>query len=272
MTLVAGTFTAGAGGLVYAWRIEPYRLSVTRQTLALAGWPEDEAPLTVGQLTDLHCDTFRAVLRARKATELLMSYRPDLVVLTGDYVTSHGEQWAEPMADAVARVAEAPLGAYAVLGNHDYWSNSAEVVRRELERVGVRLLENEAARVDGRGNTWIVGVRSIATGAADAKVASQGVPGGAIKVLLAHEPDFADHAGIDAVLQLSGHSHGGQIRLPFLPMWTPAGARRYQIGFYPQARVPVFVSRGIGTIGPPLRFRCPPEVVILTLTSAQKGR
>jgi len=265
----AGGIVAAAGAAgAYAWRIEPNRISLSRRTLPLPRWPEDEPPLKVGQLTDLHCDSFPSVLRARRAADLLMKQNPDLVVLTGDFVTSHGEQWAEPAADVLSQTARAPMGAFAVLGNHDYWSNSSEVLMRELGRIGVPVLQNEALPVPGRRNLWILGVKSIATGAADAKVAAIGVPENAVKILLAHEPDFVDFAGIKAVVQLSGHSHGGQVRIPFLPVWTPTGARKYHTGFYPHAPIPIYVSRGIGTIGPPLRFRCPPEATVLTLTAA----
>ncbi|NUQ70997.1 MAG: metallophosphoesterase [Chthonomonadales bacterium] len=262
--LAAGTLTPPAGVLGYAHWIECRRLSITRLRIHLPRWPASR-PLRVGQISDLHCDSEAAEDLARRAVALLMSLQPDLVALTGDYITSHGETWAAVIADALAPVAAAPLGAYAVLGNHDYWTESAETVQQELQRIGIAVLRNEPARVRALDNTWIIGVDSISTGVADAKVASIGVPKDAVKLMLVHEPDFADFTESPMDLQLSGHSHGGQIRLPGLPVLTPQGARRYCMGYYRGKTHPLFVSRGIGTIGLPLRYRCPPEVALLTL-------
>lgn len=259
------------GGTVAQARwIDTERLTWTRRTLRLPGWPASQPPLRVGHLSDFHCDSFGAVKRAWRAAEMLMTARPDIVVLSGDFITSHGEQWAEATADALAATARAPLGVFAVLGNHDHWTESADILARELGRVGILVLRNEPARVRGRGNLWILGVDSIATGAADAKVASLGVPEDAVRILVVHEPDFVDYAAVHAAVQLSGHSHGGQVRAPFLPTYAPAGARKYHTGFYPRAPIPVFVTRGIGTVGIPLRFRCPPEVAVLTLVSGSR--
>ena len=268
--LAAAAGMAGAGLLSGAWAhwVEPNRLSLTRVRIRVPGWPAGRPPLRIGQLSDLHCNSGTSVDRARRAAAMLMAQQPDLVVLTGDFVTSHGEQWAEAAADAIAPVVAAPLGGFAVLGNHDYWTNSADVVAREVERLGIPVLRNEPARVRRLGNVWVLGVDSISTGRADAKVTSLGVPADAVRLMLVHEPDFADYAGVRVSLQISGHSHGGQIRLPGLPVYSPAGARKYHMGFYRTATHPLFVSRGIGMIGVPFRFRCPPEVVVLTLEGA----
>lgn len=268
ISTAAGAFSAAVATGAYAWRLEPDRVGLTRLTLELPGWPAELDGLRIGQITDVHCDCPRAVERTRRAARLLMQGRPDVVFLTGDYVTSHGEQWAEPAADALAPVVAARLGAIAILGNHDHWTHSADILARELGRIGIPVLRNEALHVPARTSFWVLGVDSIATGAADATVAAIGVPRDVAKIMLVHEPDFADYAGVSVALQLSGHSHGGQVRLPGLGVHTPEGARKYRYGFYPNAPSPVFVSRGVGTIGPPVRFLCPPEVVVLTLRQA----
>jgi len=195
-----------------------------------------------------------------------MRERPDVVFLTGDYVTSHGEQWGRPCADALALTASAPCGAFAVLGNHDWWTGSSEIVTRELARVGIVTLSNSSARLRPAGNVWAVGVESLTTGRADIGAAIASLPRDAVRFLLVHEPDLADSAGVPVALQLSGHSHGGQIRFPGLPAHTPYGARKYVSGLYMDAPHPVFVTRGVGTIGLPVRFRCPPEVALLVVT------
>jgi predicted MPP superfamily phosphohydrolase len=200
-----------------------------------------------------------------------MAERPDVVFLTGDYVTSHGEQWGPACADALAIVASAPLGAFAVLGNHDWWSDSQEIIQRELARIGVVTLANSAARLRPAGNVWAVGVETLATGQEDVGVAAARTPGGAVRFLLVHEPDFADRVRVPIAMQFSGHSHGGQVRIPGLPSWTPAGARRYVAGLYRSAPHPLFVTRGVGVIGPPVRFRCPPEVAVIEVVPERRG-
>jgi hypothetical protein len=266
-SLLTAAGAAGIGGLGYGFGWEPDHLTVTRLTLSLSGWPQDEPPLLVGQLTDLHCCTEHSLERAQRAARLLMANRPEVVLLTGDFLTHEGTAWAERVADVLAITAAAPLGAFAVLGNHDHSSYSAEVLTRELGRVGIPVLRNQPARVAKRKKVWIVGVESIATRIADARVASIGVPDDAAKIMLIHEPDFADYAYVKVAIQLSGHSHGGQVRIPGLPAYSPPGAKKYRWGYYPQAPSPVFISRGVGTVGLPIRIACPPEVALLRLRS-----
>ncbi|NLH98655.1 MAG: metallophosphoesterase [Chthonomonadales bacterium] len=262
-----GSLAAGLSGVAgvgaYARWIEPERIELTRRDLLLAGWPADLPPLRVGHLSDLHCDGDRALDRTRRAVLMLMAARPDIVFLTGDYVTSHGEQWAPRCIDALSPLAQAPLGAFAVRGNHDWWTGSSEIVEREFRRIGVPTLSNAAARVRGLGNVWVIGVESLATGTEDITKAVENVPSGAFRFLLVHEPDYADSVTAPVGLQLSGHSHGGQVRVPGLPAYTPYGARKYVSGYYETAPHPVFVTRGVGMIGVPLRFRCPPEAALL---------
>jgi predicted MPP superfamily phosphohydrolase len=157
-----------------------------------------------------------------------------------------------------------------VLGNHDHWTDPAWV-SSTAESYGVTMLSNSAQRLsDAENGLWLVGVDDIWVGAGDLERALGGVPEDSSKLLLVHEPDFADKAarsGID--LQLSGHSHGGQVRLPLigaplLPLW----GRRYPIGLQKAQAMWVYTSRGLGLIEPAVRFNCRPEVTLLTLTRA----
>jgi predicted MPP superfamily phosphohydrolase len=190
---------------------------------------------------------------------------PDLVVLTGDFVSF---QHAIPDVAAVLRGLRAPLGVYAVAGNHDYWEG-VDDVRNALALCDIPLLMNEHRRLSWNGaDLWLVGVDDIWDGSVSASDALRGVPPGAFTLLLAHAPDYADEAarhGFD--VQLSGHTHGGHIRLPLLgPLALPRFGRRYVIGRYQVGPTALYVSRG--TSGPPLRFRCPPEATIITLRRA----
>ncbi len=255
----------GAGLAAYGRWIEPERVGLTRLRILLRDWPADQPPLRIGLLSDLHCDGDRAVHRARRAVELLMAARPDVVFLTGDYVTSHGEQWAPKCADVLAPVRSAPLGAYAVRGNHDWWTGSADIVERELGRIGVPTLSNSSARLAMPSDVRVIGVESLTTGKEDITAAVAHLPPNGVRFLLVHEPDFADRVTERVSLQLSGHSHGGQIRVPGLPAYTPYAARRYVMGYYDSGPHPIFVTRGVGMIGVPLRINCPPEAALLTV-------
>ena len=261
---------AGAAG--YARWIEPNRIAMTRLNIGLPDWPRDQAPLRIGHLSDLHCDGDSADERARRAAAMLLAERPDVVFLTGDYVTSHGEQWAARCADALAPIASCPLGAFAVRGNHDWWTDSSEIVEREFRRIGIPVLSNSSARLRGRGNVWAVGVESLATGMEDIATALANVPERSVRLLLVHEPDFADQVTYPISLQFSGHSHGGQVRLPGLPAYSPDGARKYVSGYYENGPHPLFVTRGVGMIGLKLRFRCPPEAALLVVSRTERNR
>jgi predicted MPP superfamily phosphohydrolase len=224
--------------------------------------------LRIGFLSDLHCDSEAALARTERAASLLASRGPDVVLLGGDFVTSHGEQWAEPCADALLPLSATPQGVYAVLGNHDWWTDSAERVTRELRRVGFWVLRNESARLRYKSRVYVVGLDSVLVGNDDLSAAMQYVPEAAAKLLLVHEPDYAGRAPAGFVGQFSGHSHGGQVRIPLLPPLRVPEAENYVYGLYRTPRHPLYVTAGVGTIGPPVRFRCPPEVALLTLSPA----
>ena len=158
-----------------------------------------------------------------------------------------------------------------MLGNHDHWTD-AEIVHRVLAERGITVLRN-ASFVLERGNKrlWIAGIDDAYEGKADLPAALAEVPTGEATILLAHEPDYADYvAPFPVDVQLSGHSHGGQVRLPGIgPLILPALARKYHTGRYRVGSLQLCTSRGIGVINPPVRFNCPPEVTLITLKSAR---
>ena len=227
---IAAGALVGVGTPVYAAAWEPERLEVVHREVRVAGWPASAAGLRVGQLSDLHCQSRRAVDRTARAARLLLAQKPDIVLLTGDYITDrHGARWAAACADALAPLAAAPRGVFAVLGNHD-WAGP-ERVTQELRRVGFTVLRNQAVPLPGMANVWLVGLDSCSLRAQDPIQALQSVPSNAVKVLLMHEPDYADEAPLGFALQLSGHSHAGQIRVPGLPpLHCPEFGRKYPEG------------------------------------------
>jgi predicted MPP superfamily phosphohydrolase len=257
--VVAGT---SAAMLTYGALYESNRLVVERRTLKLRSWKRSLNGFRIAFLTDLHLRGPYSVELAKRAVAAAIEENPDMVVLGGDLVS----YWKEDSEDMLADVLEPLLlmegNAVAIPGNREYSGDSPERLRPTLDALNVRYLRNESWRHSGID--WI-GIDSANARQADPIKALKGVGDGAA-VVLWHEPDAVDTLPFEADLMLSGHSHGGQFRFPggFTPM-TSWNGKKYLSGFFPDARVPLYVSRGIGTTGPPSRFLCPPEVSILTL-------
>lgn len=261
-----GSALLGSGTAAYGRWVEPQRLSVTRLDVRVADWPRRAAGLRVGQLSDLHCDSDTAVERAERAVRLLLEQKPDVVFLTGDYITIDPRRWSKACAAILAPLASTPGGVHAVLGNHDYWAADPGEVARQLQQVGITVLCNQSVPLKTVPGVWVVGLDDRCERKQDAARALRNVPDRAVKLLLIHEPDYADEAPPGFALQFSGHSHGGQIRLPGLsPLHLPRYARRYPEGLQRAKHHPVFTSRGIGVVGPKFRLFCPPEVALLRL-------
>jgi predicted MPP superfamily phosphohydrolase len=223
--------------------------------------------LRIGFASDTHVGPFVRGADVGRALDLLVKATPDLLLLGGDFICE-SPRYAEEAAEALGEAARrAPLGALAVLGNHDY-ACDAPLLIGALERVGIRVLRNEAARVVvGERELWIAGIDDGMLGTPDQARAFAAVPPGAAALALWHEPDWAEAtARHGAILQISGHSHGGQVRLPLLGgIAAPAGGRRFVSGLSDAAGMPVYTSRGVGVYRPPVRILCPPEVTLLTL-------
>jgi hypothetical protein len=262
---------AGAIGVPlwrYATLVEPASPRLERVDLRLPQLPTALDGLRVGLISDLHLGFRFAAQNTRWAVEQMRHEAPELIALTGDFISFHH---AIPDIAPLLRDLSAPLGVYAVPGNHDYWEGIADV-RNALTLCEIPLLFNQHRRLEWRGGElWLVGLDDIWDGSVSPRRALEGVPPGAFTLLLAHSPDLAaDAARFGFDVQLSGHTHGGHIRLPLLgPLGVPRFGRRYIIGRYQVGPTAVYVSRGIA--GPPLRFLCPPEATIITLRSEGQG-
>jgi uncharacterized protein len=236
--------------------------TVERVVVAAPALPPALDGFTVAQLSDIHHSRVVPLPVIEQWVALTNSLKPDAVFLTGDFVTNDVSYMAA-CARALARLA-APRGVYAILGNHDYWTDPLEVTR-QLRNNGIIVLINSACPL--AENLWVAGVDDVWSGEANLEKTLQAVPPGAATILLAHEPDFADQAqGRGFVIQLSGHSHGGQVRVPFTnrPV-LPFLAWKYYAGMRTVGDLPVYTSRGMGTMQPPFIFRCRPEVALLRL-------
>ncbi len=224
------------------------------------------AGLRIGLITDIHHEPHRPTALRKRAVALLHAATPDVILLGGDYVNSVARDFERSL--ALLAQLHAPLGVYGVLGNHDYWAG-ADYLAARLTQVGITVLRNESRRLCAPLGApwWLVGVDSSTRAHDDLEAALAPVPADEFRLLLAHEPEVADivvQRGLNVDLQLSGHSHGGQIVLPFVgaPM-LPRLGRRYIRGWHPNP--PIYTSRGLGAVPPYLRFNSAPEVTVLTL-------
>ncbi len=270
-TAVAGAVGL-AGASLYAGEAEPEHLEVVHRDVMLAGWPAAATGLRVGQLSDLHCQGERSLARTRRAVTLLLEQKPDVVFLTGDFVSS-SSRFVRACAEALAPITEVPHGVFAVLGNHDWGGRHSlerpAYVTQELRKIGIHILRNRALPLPGTPEVWLVGLDPCSMRAQNPARAMRGVPAEAVKLLLVHEPDYADQAPPGFALQFSGHSHGGQIRLPGLPpLHCPTYGRQYPEGLQQAVNHLVYTTRGVGMIGPQMRFCCPPEITVLSLHPA----
>ena len=253
---------------LYAAHVAPRRLRLERVAVPLPGLPVGLVGLRIGFLSDIHHDQGRPLALLARGVALLNAAAPDVIVLGGDYVVGRGRGFA-PCARLLGRL-RAPLGVYAILGNHDHWG-AAERVAAQLTDAGATVLRNASRRLVAPGGApfWLLGLDSGVREHADPDAALAGVPEDAFRLLLAHEPQLADVVrayGARVDLQLSGHTHGGQIVPPLLgPIFLPPLGRHYLHGLYQTPGWPLYVSRGIGGLPPFLHFRCPPEVTLLTL-------
>ena len=268
---------AGAAALAAAaWAgvVEPRRLRVREVSVEVPGWPHELAGLRVALVADLHAGAPHVdEQRVARVVAAVNRAKPDLIALLGDYIdpeVTFGDSIApEPVAARLARL-EAPLGAFAVLGNHD-WLNDGERVRRALREQRIEVLENDAASVDLAGQViWLVGMADAAERVPDVSTPFGLVPDGAPLIVLSHNPDLFPLLPDRPSLTLAGHTHGAQVNVPLVrEKVTPSDhGAHYAGGLFRDGRRVMYVSRGIGTSELPLRFRARPEVVMLNLAGS----
>src|ERR1044072_4775921 len=262
---------------LWAFWLEPASTVVRRVSLAVPGWHAEHKGLKVALLTDLHVGApHMSLARLRQVVARVNEEAPDLVIITGDFVIG-GEKHQgggvggplvepEPIADEL-KLLRAPLGVYAVLGNHDWWYDG-ERVTRALRGAGLRVLENEAVRIERGGRAfWLAAVGDLWTRTPDIEGTLRQVTSDDPVILFTHNPDIFPNAPARVTLTLAGHTHGGQVNLPLAGrLVVPSKfGQRYAMGHVVEGGRQLFVSGGVGTSIIPARFRVPPEVVILQL-------
>ena len=257
-------------GLWVFW-IEPAWLTTHSFILRIPDWQPAHRGLKIAILTDLHVGSPHTGLeKLEKVVESTNDERPDLVVILGDLVIQGvvGGRFVEPepIAD-VLRGLRSPLGTIAVLGNHDWWYDGARV-EKALAGAGIVVLENEAHRVLYQGKPlWVVGIADLWTRKPDIEGSLRQVEGTDPVILITHNPDIFPHVPPRVNLTLAGHTHGGQVNLPVVGrLVVPSRyGQRYAMGHVVENGRHLFVGGGVGSSILPVRFRVPPEVVVLEL-------
>ncbi|HVF54863.1 MAG TPA: metallophosphoesterase, partial [Pyrinomonadaceae bacterium] len=259
--------TAGLMQMARAAFAEPYQLAVERQTISLRRLPRQLDGLRIVHLSDIHHGPFTGREQIERAVEIANNLQPDIIALTGDYV-SHEREYAAPCAEMLGRL-RARRGVYAVLGNHDNWVDAA-LITDLFEAEGIKVLVNEGMRFEDRGaSLWLAGVDDTMVGLEDLPLALAGSSADEMKLLLAHNPIIlrrAARAGVDLVL--SGHTHGGQITWRSERSASGRVRRRILRGLGRRGETQIYVTRGLGTVVLPLRYGCLPEVSLLQLRTA----
>ena len=268
--LAGAAALVGAGGLLYAREVEPRRLEVVRLELTLPRLAAAFDGYRVVQIGDLHLDDWSRPARLDRIAEMVNKERPDLVVVTGDFASYSARRLDTGRLVGALRRLSAPDGVLAILGNHDYLTD-VKLIRQCIRGAGLAELINEVVTLErGGSELHVAGIDDVMEGRSRLDLVLGELPESGAAVLLAHEPDFADVAAATGRfdLQLSGHSHGGQVRVPLLGRAVlPPFSQRYTRGLHRVGGMLVYTNRGLGTVHARLRFGCRPEITALTLRS-----
>lgn len=245
---------------------EANSLSLERVAISLKRLPKQLDGFRIIHLSDTHHSPFTSLGHISRTVKVANRFKPDMFLLTGDYV-SHESEYIAPVAAELARLS-APYGVHACLGNHDHWTD-ADLVTHLFRGEGINVMVNEGFRFEARGASfWLAGVDDYMVGKTDVPASLRGSYPDELKLLLAHNPIIFREAarwGVD--LTLSGHTHGGQIKLRdedrrILPR------RKLSSGLHRKGNSQIYITRGIGTVVVPMRYQCPPEISLLELRAA----
>lgn len=246
---------------------EANSLSLEKVTIVLDRLPSALDGLKIIHLSDIHHSPFTDIEHISRVVRVANRLRPDMFVLTGDYV-SHDREYIGPAAAELGKL-DAQYGVHACLGNHDHWTD-ADLVAHMFRAEGINMLVNQGFRFEARGASfWMAGVDDYMVGKTDVAAALSGSFPDEMKLLLAHNPIIfrqSIRAGID--LTLSGHTHGGQIKLREGEKRI-IRRRKLSSGLHARKGSQIYITRGIGTVVVPMRYQCPPEISLLELRTPQ---
>lgn len=264
--LIGGIVGGSAALLLYGALVEVDRLKKEKLVLRLPRWPDHLAGFRIALLADMHLRDQGTLRLTQRAVEAALDEQPDMVAIVGDFVGRWKPDSPWMIGEALGGLKAMSGNAVAVPGNRDYLDGDPSVLDEILRELDIRLLRNE--NWNHLGINWL-GVDSANALQADPIGTFEQVSNADPMIALWHEPDLVEWLPEGPVLMLSGHSHGGQFTTPW--GWAPVksgNGEKYLRGYFPQAPTPLYVSRGLGTTGPPSRLFCRPEVTILDLLPA----
>jgi len=265
------------GGTItfYAFFIEPKTLHVRAVDVPLAAWPASAGRVRVAALADIHVGSpYIDLKKLDQIVEKTNAAEPDIVVLLGDYmilgVLGGNFIGPEPIAERLAHL-KAPGGVYAVMGNHDWWVDGFRTIKA-FQEAGIRVLEDEAVQVGlpGGRSFWLAGFADLWTRRPDIEKALAPVPANAPILGITHNPDIFPQLPERVALTFAGHTHGGQVYVPFIgrPVVPSRFRQKFAVGLIEQGGKDLFVSPGIGSSILPVRFLVPPEISLVTVQPA----
>ncbi len=276
--LLLGSLALPPAFVLYATGISRHEIDITQRTFLIRNLPAAFDGFRIVQFSDIHLEEYTEEFFLRRVIHEVNALKPDLLLVTGDFVTRSARPLATSL-EAASRCA-ALLSTltcpqrFGVLGNHDAAVGS-RVIRAHMADYGLPLLVNESVRIErDKQHIFLTGLDDFDFGMPNLSTALPQQPDAPV-LLMVHEPDYADKItthplGRFVDLIFSGHTHGGQVRLPFLPpLGLPPNGRHYVEGHYLIGATQLYVNRGIGTVGLPIRFNCPPEITVATLRPAK---
>lgn len=267
-------FLLAIGGVGYGFLMEPNQFKVETVRLKLPRLARSFSGLRLAQISDIHMGGWMNGKRFQRVADLVIDQKPDLLLITGDFMIGHdaldiSQQAIQDLILELSRLSSS-FPTFAVLGNHDYWTD-VETVRHILTSSGTTDLTNAVSTLKrGEDSLHICGVDDIWEGDARLDDVISQLGDGGPAILMAHEPDFADTSAATGRfdLQLSGHTHGGQVVLPFIgPPILPHLGRKYPSGLYQVGEMIQYTNRGVGMARLPIRINCPPEITLFVLES-----
>lgn len=281
-TLFKAAVCGVAGLAFYGVEIDRHWLETSNYDVFIPSLPAEFDGFRVLQLSDIHIDEFTEPYFVRDAVDQINRLAPDAVLITGDFVThqlfpkKYAERSAWQCANILSKL-KCPLR-YAIFGNHDVMVGE-NIVGEALKDNGITVLRNWYVALErGKGRVWLAGLDDPVEGLPDPETAIPELirnrPNEPV-ILMCHAPDYANRllrlpAGQSVSLMLSGHTHGGQVRIPFMPLsHLPPLGRQYVEGWFKLGSMQLHVNRGLGTVGVPVRFRCPPQLSVHTLRAGQ---
>jgi hypothetical protein len=267
-----GSTLLAAGGVGYSVFVEPSLFSVETVRLKLKKLPQSFSGLRVAQISDIHMGGWMNLERFQQVADRVVAEKPDILLITGDFLLGHRftddiKQALDDLTKVLSPLAES-IPPFAVLGNHDYWVD-AEAVRKMLSLSGVIELTNTVFTLTrGNDNLHLCGVDDVWDGDVRLDNVIAQLDDNNVAILMAHEPDYADVSAATGKfdLQVSGHTHGGQVVIPFLgPPILPYLGQKYHTGLYKVRNMFQYTNRGVGMNRLAVRFNCRPEITIFVL-------